>query len=126
MEIPFQQLTKAYFCTISGKEQKGCKALCCKVSRTTKVYKNLLKYLLFSAALANRERWYKPPVVREIEEEVEEEEEGEGEEEEEEGGEAEEEEEESLQPPSKKANVEVDDGGKGALPGSHPGNVKKY
>ena len=55
--------------------------------------------------------------MREIEEEVEEEE---GEEE---GGE---EEEESTQPPSKKANVEVDDDGKGALPGSHPGNVKKY
>ena len=74
--------------------------------------------MLSSAALANRERWYKPPVVREIEEEVEEEEE-------EEGGEGEEEE-ESTQPPSKKANVEVDDDGKGALPGSHPGNVKKY
>ena len=76
-----------------------------------------MKYLLSSAALANRERWYKPPVVREIEEEAEDEE---GEEE---GGE---EEEESTQPPSKKANVEVDDDGKGALPGSHPGNVKKY
>ena len=55
--------------------------------------------------------------MREIEEEVQEEE-GDG-------GEAEEEE-ESTQPPSKKANVEVDDTGKGALPGSHPGNVRKY
>ena len=71
--------------------------------------------------MANRERWYKPPVVREIEEEVEEEEV-----EEEEGGDAEEEAEESTQPPSKKANVEPDADGKGALPGSHPGNVNKY
>ena len=55
--------------------------------------------------------------MREIEEEVE----GEGEEEG--GGD---EEEDSTQPPSKKANVEADADGKGALPGSHPGNVKKY
>ena len=80
-------------------------------------FSDLLKFLLSSAALANRERWYKPPVVREIEEEVEQEG-GDG-------GEAEGEE-ESTQPPSKKANVEVDDTGKGALPGSHPGNVRKY
>ena len=76
--------------------------------------------MISSAALANRERWYKPPVVREIEEEVDE---GEGEEV---GGDEVEEEEDSTQPPSKKANVEADADGKGALPGSHPGNVKKY
>ena len=107
------------FWSVSGKEQKSCKARCCKVSTTTNIliFLDLLKFLLSSAALANRERWYKPPVVREIEEEVQEEE-GDG-------GEAEEEE-ESTQPPSKKANVEVDDTGKGALPGSHPGNVRKY
>ena len=72
--------------------------------------------MLSSAALANSERWYKPPIVREIEEEG-----REGGEGEEEGGE-----EESTQPPSKKANVEADGDGKGVLPGSHPGNVKKY
>jgi len=78
--------------------------------------KKAAKHAAASAALANRERWYKPPVVREIEEEIEEEVE------EEEGGDAEEEAEESTQPPSKKANVEPDADGKGALPGSHPGN----
>jgi len=82
--------------------------------------KKAAKHAAASAALANRERWYKPPVVREIEEEVDE---GEGEEV---GGDEVEEEEDSTQPPSKKANVEADADGKGSLPGSHPGNVKKY
>ena len=71
---------------------------------------------LSSAALANQERWYKPP-VRQVEEEEyyhEEEEEREGEEQDEE-----------QQPPSKKANVQAAVTDKGSLPGSHPGNVRK-
>ena len=71
--------------------------------------------LFSSAALANQERWYKPPVVRQFEEE----EYHEGEEEE---GEDQYEE---QQPPLKKANVEAAGTDKGSLPGSHPGNVRK-
>ena len=78
-------------------------------------YFQILIEFLSSAALANQERWYKPPVVKEIEYE---EEEYEGDEEERGEGE-----EEGEQPPSKKANVDTVE--KGTLPGSYPGNVNK-
>jgi len=77
--------------------------------------KKAAKHAAASAALANQERWYKPPVVKEIEYE---EEEYEGDEEERGEGE-----EEGEQPPSKKANVDTIE--KGTLPGSYPGNVNK-